>query len=245
LLRLPQNPYFGLMQLRSKIFWGILPLLMMLGGTARAQLFVGYNIGPALGRTLDADFRYYPKNEDWISFSLGGGYTFNGKMYFPRKKAECLSDFRNGGWHMRFGARNSFTTDHHDNHLFWGLDFLYSRQNESATFNTCDSTLVPERISQSVNVLSGSINFGYTWNPRLGKSIYQKFLLDFGLRVGYPIWSTAPLLGERDYISGLGFRWFPIRSLTLEPIVAFRWELFHGKYGYSKGKTKTRYKQKY
>lgn len=220
-----------------------LATLFALPKQIEAQLFAGYNLGPIFGRTLDADLRYYPKNEDWISFSAGAGYTFNGKMYFPRKKAECLSNFRNGGYHIRIGARNGLTVDHHDNHPFWGLDLLYSRQNESAVLNTCDSTLNPESISQSINVMSASINMGYTWNPLKGRTIVQKILVDFGLRIGYPFWSSAPLLGERDYISGLSFTWFPIRSITFEPIVAIRWELFHGKYGYYKQKTKVRYKK--
>ena len=230
------------MLLKRLGFIVLLTLIFAFPKIGKAQLFAGYNLGPIFGRTLDADFRLYLKNEDWISFSLGGGYTFNGPMYFPRKKAECLSHFRNGGYHIRAGARNSLTVDHHDNHMFWGLDFLYSKQNESAVFNTCDSTLNPVKVSQRIHVLSGAINFGYTWNPLKGKSIVQKFLVDFGLRVGYPFWTSAPLLGERDYISGLSFTWFPIRSITFEPIVAIRWELFHSRYGYSKGKTKIRYK---
>lgn len=232
----------ALMRLRLLSLSLVLLAMLAFPNLGKAQMFIGYNIGPILGRTLDADLRLYPKNEDWISFSLGGGYTMHGPMYFPRKKAECLSHFRNGGFHIRAGARNSLTVDHHDNHMFWGLDVLYSRQNESAVFNTCDSTLNPEKRSQSLNIVSGSINLGYSWNPMKGKSMKQKYLFDFGLRVGYPIWTSLPLLGERDYISGLGFTWLPIRSITFEPIIAFRWELFHSRYGYYKRKTKIRYK---
>lgn len=209
----------------------------------QAQLFFGPNIGPALGRTIDFGLLAYPKNEDWLAFSLSGGYTFSGPMYFPRKKAECLSGFRNGGWHIRAGARNGFTTDHHDNHLWWGLDLIYSRQNESAVLHTCDTSQAdPQHVSQDIHVMSGSISFGYSWNPMKGKTIYQRFLIDFGLRVGYPFWSSAPLLGQRDYISGLSFTWFPIRSITFEPMITFRWELFHGRYGFFKQKTKKRFK---
>lgn len=223
----------------------ILPLLFLVltAVPVQAQLFVGPNFGPIPGRTLDLGILAYPKNEDWLAISLSGGTTLQGPMYFPRKKAECLSGFRNGGWHIRAGARNGFTIDHHANHLWWGLDLIYSRQKESAVFHTCDTATVnPERISQNIGVLSGAINFGYTWNPMKKKTIYQRFLVDFGLRVGYPFWSSAPLLGERDYISGLGFTWLPIRSITFEPMVTIRWELFHGRYGFFKGKTRTRFK---
>jgi hypothetical protein len=208
----------------------------------QGQVYMGLNVGPAYARTVDLDFSFFPKNEDWLSFQVSGGYTFAGPMYFPRKKAECLTDFRNGGWHVRAGARNGLTTQHHSSHLFWGLDLVYSRQQESVVKHVCDtSTLNPERLAQNINVLGGAVNLGYTWNPFHKKSIYQIFLFDFGVRIGYPFWTQAPLLGERDYISGLGFTWFPIRSLTLEPMITLRWKLVKGKYGFFKGKKKTRY----
>lgn len=228
------------MRLRISLLLGL--MWMWVAATdVQAQLFVGPNVGGILGRTVDAGLLYYPKNEDWIAVSLSGGYTFNGPMYFPRRKAECIHDFRNGGWHMRLGLRNGLTTDHHANHMFWGADLVYSRQNESARINSCDTSSVPEStVAQSIDVMSLSVNLGYTWNPLRRKTIYQRFLVDFGLRIGYPFWSSAPPLGERDYFSGMGFTWFPIRSITFEPIAVFRWELFHGRYGYSKARTRKR-----
>jgi hypothetical protein len=209
----------------------------------QAQLFFGPNLGPILGRTADVGFLYYPKNEDWISASLSGGYTLYGPMYFARRDAECLKGFHNGGWHIRGGTRIGFTTDHHKSHMFCGFDLVYSRQREDALLHTCDTaTMPPVRFSQNISVMSGALNIGYTWNILHKKTIYQRFLLDFGLRIGYPFWSSAPLLGQRDYISGVGFRWFPFKSVTLEPMATFRWELWHGRYGYSKGKTRTRFK---
>ncbi|MBL0020604.1 MAG: hypothetical protein IPP17_30270 [Bacteroidetes bacterium] len=110
-------------------------LALTLGNEASGQLFAGYNAGPILGRTLDAGLLYYPKNEDWIAVAFSGGYTFQGPMYFARREAECLKQFKNGGWHMRLGLRNGLTTDHHSNHPWWGLDLIYSppkrkRQNQ-------------------------------------------------------------------------------------------------------------------
>jgi hypothetical protein len=164
-------------------------------------------------------------------------------MLFARREAECLRGFHNGGWHVRVGARNGFTTDHHKSHVFWGLDLVYSRQREDALLHACDTaTRDPIRFSQSLNVMSGSLSLGYTWNMLHKKTIYQRFLFDFGLRIGYPFWSSVPILGQRDYISGLGFMGFPFKSVTFEPIATFRWELFHAKYGYSKGKTRKRFK---
>jgi hypothetical protein len=230
------------MQLLKNI---ILAAVFILGVVDRlpAQLFFGPNVGPILGRTADAGLLHYPKNEDWIAVSLSGGYTVYGPMYFPRREADCLSQFHNGGWHVRLGLRNGLTTDHHANHMFWGADLIYSRQKEDARINTCDAaTEPPSTFSQNIHVMSAAINFGYTWNPLRKKTIYQRFLLDFGLRVGHSFWSSAPLLGERDYVSGVGFSWFPIRSITVEPLVAFRWELFHDRYGYHKAKTRKRFK---
>lgn len=218
-------------------------LLLLALTQASAQLFIGPNIGSAYGRTPEAGLLYYPKNEDWISIALGGGYTFNGPMYFPRKKAECIGHFRNQGWHIRLGLRNGLTTDHHENHLYWGLDLIYSRQHESVVRNACEDATEPlERVAQSINVWSGALNLGFTWNPLRRQTIYQKFLVDLGIRIAYPFASSAPLLGERDYISGVGFTWFPIRSIAFEPVLVLRWELFHSRYGYSKGKTKTLFK---
>ncbi|MEM0996298.1 MAG: hypothetical protein AAGN35_04425 [Bacteroidota bacterium] len=209
---------------------------------ASAQMYAGINLGPAYGRTVDAGLMLFPKNEDWLSFQLSGGYTFAGPMYFPRKKAECLANFRNGGWHVRLGARNGFTTQHHSSHLFWGLDLIFSRQNESALLNACDTaSAAPMSVSQNINVVTGAINLGYTWNPFHKKTIYQLVLIDFGLRVGYPFWSSAPLLGERDYISGAGFTWFPIRSLSVEPMAILRFKLVKGRYGFFKRRERKRF----
>jgi hypothetical protein len=65
------------------------------------------------------------------------------------------------------------------------------------------------------------------------------------LRIGYPFWSSEKPYGERDYYSGMGFTWLPIRSITFQPIASLRWELFHDRYGYSKGKTRQRFKSHY
>ncbi len=236
-------PYFYPTMRWLKILVLFAGLLLTFQNEVNAQLFAGYNAGPILGRTLDAGLLYYPKNEDWIAVSFSGGYTFHGPLYFARREAECLKQFKNGGWHMRLGLRNGLTTDHHANHPWWGLDLVYSRQNESARINTCDAaTAPPVTVSQSVNVMSAALNLGYTWNPLRKKTIFQRFVVDFGLRFGYSFWSSAPLLGERDYVSGLGFSWFPIRKVTLEPIAVFRWELFHDRYGYHKARTVKRFK---
>ena len=236
-------PRFGVPMLRSRNILLLALLLLAGAGSGMSQLFLGYNAGPILGRTADIGLQYYPKNEDWISVTLSGGATLYGPMYFARREADCLRKFHNGGWHIRLGARNGFTTDHHANHPWWGLDLVYSRQKESALINTCAAATEPEvTVTQSLNVMSGSLSLGYTWNPLRRKTIYQRFVIDFGLRLGYPFWSSEPLLGQRDYISGLGFRWFPIRSITLEPVAVFRWELFHNKYGYHKARTVKRFK---
>lgn len=236
-------PRFGVLMAKvQKIL--LLAILLLAGASSgMTQLFVGYNAGPILGRTADLGLQYYPKNEDWISLTLSGGATLYGPMYLARREADCLRKFQNGGWHIRLGARNGLTTDHHANHPWWGLELVYSRQKESALINTCAAATEPEMtVTQSLNVMSGALSLGYTWNPLRRKTIYQRFVIDFGLRFGYPFWTSVPLLGERDYISGLGFRWFPIRGITLEPIAAFRWELFHDKYGYHKARTVKRFK---
>jgi hypothetical protein len=222
----------------------LLPLLLLLLPLlTRAQVFVGPNVGAVFGRSIELGALVYPKNQDWIAASLSAGYTAPGPMYFPRKKAECVADFRNQGWHVRVGLRNGLTTDHHANHFFWGLDLTYSHQNESAVKNTCDNpTGDPFRIDQTVKVWSLGVNTGITWNPLRGKSIYQKFLVDFGLRMSYPFATSVPLIGQRDYISGVGFTWWPIRSIAFQPMAVLRWELFHNRYGYSKGKTRTLFK---
>lgn len=231
--------FYPRMRLRQSLF-GLTVLLCGLCSMAQAQLFVGANAGGILGRTVDAGLLYYPKNEDWIAVSLSGGYTVYGPMYFARREADCVRHFHNSGAHVRLGLRNGLTTDHHANHVFWGADLIYGRQNENAIVNNCDST--KHYFAQKYAVMSGSINIGYTWNPLRRKTIYQRILIDFGLRMGFPFWSSAPPLGERDYYSGLGFTWFPIRKIAFEPIAAIRFELFHSPYGYSKGKTRKRYK---
>lgn len=211
--------------------------LLLFAASAHGQFFAGLNGGPAYGRTLDGMVMLYPKNEDWIAFTASGGYTFRGPLYFPRK-ADCVDNFKHGGWHMRLGARNGLTTDDFSNHIFWGLEAVYSRQIESATINACDD---PRSRNQRVTVLSGSFNVGYTWNPFRKRTIYQYILVDFGLRASYPFWTNQPLYGERDYISGVGYTWLPIRSIAFEPMVALRVMLFKSRYGFSRFKEGKRF----
>lgn len=208
-----------------------------------AQVYLGPNLGPAYGRTVEAGLQVYIPNEDWISILASGGYTFEGPLYFPRKKKDCISDVYNQGWHMRIGARNGLTVDHHKSHMFWGLDLTYSHHEESALLNSCATATEPtDRQEQAYKVWSGGLALGYTWNPVFGRTIYQKFLLDFGLRISHPFYTSQEPFGERNYFSGIGFTWLPIRNVALEPIVAIRWELFHDKYGHNRMRTVKRYK---
>ena len=218
------------------VFWGMSGSLAL-----QAQLFVGPDVGGILGRTLDIGLIYYPKNEDWIAVTFGAGYTVPGPMYFARREADCVRRFHNSGGDIRLGLRNGLTTDHHANHVFWGTELVYSRQNERAVLGGCINPNA-DPSSHQFNVMSAALSLGYSWNPLRRKTIYQRFLFDFGLRVGYPFWMSDKSYSERTYYSGLGFTWLPIRSITFSPIAVFRWELFHNRYGFSKLKTRKRFK---
>ena len=202
----------------------------------QAQLYVGPNIGPLWGRTGDLQLYFYPHSEDWISASVSGGYTLNGSTYFPRRTADCIGSLKSGGWHIRAGARNDLTTKNHGSHPYWELLAVYTNQTESAITGTCDTSASLMRVEQQNHVISGAIRFGYTWNPFEGKTIYQRFLLDFGLQLGMPIWSSQDRLAERQYYSGIGLTYFPIRSIAIEPTITLRYRVGIRRYGYHKGR---------
>jgi len=219
------------------LFFG-LTMWFLLG---EAQLYVGPNIGPAWGRTGDLQFYYYPHNEYWIAASVSAGYTYFGRTYFPRRSAECLDHLRSGGWHVRVGARNDLTTKNHGSHPYWELLAVYTRQKESAIIGACDTSMSLTRREQVGTVISGALRLGYTWNPFERKTIYQRFLLDFGLQIGVPIWSSHGFLAERNYYSGIGLTYFPIRSVALEPTITLRYRVGTRRYGFHKGKTRSRF----
>lgn len=218
-------------------------VFLFLGLLAQAQAYIGPNLGPAYGRTGDLQLYIYPKNEDWIALSLSGGYSFMGKTYFPRQEKDCLDDLYSGGWHVRVGARNDFGTQNHSSHLYWELLAVYTRHRESALLNTCATTSEPRiPLDQTASVVSGAIRLGYTWNPLHKKTIFQVFLLDFGLQIGAPIWSSSPIVGERQHISGIGITRFPVKSVAIEPVIVFRWKLNERRYGFWKGRERKQYK---
>lgn len=220
-------------------------VFLFIGLATLAQGYIGPNFGPLYGRTGDLQFYVYPKNEDWIALSVSGGYSMMGKTYFPRKEKDCLDDLRSGGWHVRVGARNDLTTQNHGSHLFWELLAVYTRHKESALLNTCDqATSGRMEFEHTADVISGAIRMGYTWNPLHKKTIYQVFLLDFGLQIGAPIWSSAPIVQERQHISGIGITRFPFKSIALEPLITFRWKLNKRRYGFSKGRERKRFDEK-
>lgn len=203
----------------------------------QAQLYAGFNAGPALFRTGDVQFRLYPKNQDWIAFNFGGGGTFKAPFLLA-KKENCLLQWKSSGYHFRGGFRNGLTKDHHKSHLFWGADLVYSRVGEFATRDSCDGGGMPgEVIENRGNVLSGALTGGYTWNLLHKKTIYQKFLVDFGMQIGFPVWKDITFLGSRQYISGIGLGGLPIRSVHFELVAVARWELWHNRFGYKKPRT--------
>lgn len=220
-------------------------VFLFIGLASLAQAYIGPNFGPLYGLTGDMQLYVYPKNEDWIALSLSGGYKMNAGTYFPRQEKDCLNDLRSGGWHVRVGARNDLTTQNHSSHLFWELLAVYTRHSESATLNTCDGATGPRiAFDQTASVVSGALRMGYTWNPLHKKTIYQVFLLDFGLQIGVPVWSSKPIVQERQHISGIGITRFPIKSVALEPMITLRWKINKRRYGFYKGREKKRFNEK-
>lgn len=222
----------------------ILACLILLALSGQAQLYLGPNIGPLWGRTGDFQFYYYPHSEDWIAASVSAGYTAHGRTFFPQKAKECIDNLQSGGWHIRAGARNDLTTQNHSSHLYWELLAVYTNHNESAITGVCDTSTSLMRLEQDLHVISGAIRVGYTWNPFARKTIYQRFLLDFGLQVGLPIWSNKDRIAERNYYSGIGLTSFPFRTIAIEPTIILRYRVGTRRYGFHKGKTRTLFKAK-
>jgi hypothetical protein len=216
----------------------LLPLFFLLAGLgAHAQGYLGVNAGGILGRTGEAQLIMYPKNEDWISFHVGGGYTAPGPFFFD-KRDECLRNFFNHGWHVKAGFRNGITADLRRNHFFWGMSAIYSRTKERARQTYCDSLLENDVvIKHQVPTLGLALNGGWSWNVFRGKTAWDRLIIDFGMQVGTKVWVGEEFLSERNHVSGMGFGPIPFRRLHLEPMLMARYELWHGRYGSYKGRT--------
>jgi|GEM_PF-2158294 hypothetical protein len=228
-------------KLAPQLLW---PILLLVGGRSFSQVHGGLNLGPAYGRTIDAGLRVYIPDEDWISLHAEGGYTFEGPLYFPRKQADCLSDAYHAGYHFRVGFRNGITTDYRKSHLFWGAELTFVQHRESALLQSCQSDpQAPYRDQHSLRAWAGGFSLGYTWNPLQGKSYRQPVFLDFGLRVSHPFHFSHPPFGNRGYYSGIGYTYFPIRQVAIEPVFVLRWELWQDKKGYNRPRTVKRFKQ--
>lgn len=214
--------------------YGIL-LLVFSAPALPAQILVGWNVAPLINSTFEFHGFIHPKNEDWLSFTIGGGYTMNSPFLLD-KKEECLKNVKHGGYHFRAGARMQLTTDHHSNYFFWGASAVYTRHLEKALLNTCNSSLPLEHAVRRFGIVSGAVYVGYSWNPLRPHIHIEPLQLDFGFQLGFPLATGGEFFSKRNYISGLGYGNLPIRSLNLELIAMARFELAHFKYGYMKTK---------
>ena len=195
-------------------------------GEVDAQVYIGYNFGSGVGRTLDAQLHVYPKNEDWISVFAGGGYTIPGP-FFLTPKADSITGGQNSGWHSRLGARIGLTTDHHGDHLFFGSNLVFAGYKESGTRNL-ETEYMRKGISVGVGIFAG-------YSLRLfKKSVNNKLSIDLGFQAGVPFYSSAGFEGTYNYIPGLGYGFSKAPGLHGELLVLLKYELYHPPYGYRK-----------
>ncbi len=197
-----------------------------------AQGIWGYwNAGSLPARTLELGLAIHPKNEDWLTIHTGLGYTLNGGYYFP-KKTDCNTELKNGGTFIRLGARNSLTSDHHEDHLFWGIDALFIGYRESA-IDRCDADEPGKAVESKGKAFGGLLEAGYAWNISK-RSHTSRVFLDLGIRAGAPLYNSAPFLGSLNYLPGIGFGKSGSRGFNIAPVARFRVELWHGRYGHYK-----------
>lgn len=211
-------------------------ILFLLNIRLQAQVFATLNAGPLLGRGLEAFISVQPKNEDWLLFSAGGGATLRAPFFLSFLKEDCLKKFRNGGWDVFISARNNLTGDHHKSHLFWGLKMILAHQREIAIAESCYP--IQGTLDRRGWVLGGAAMAGYSvlLTPQ---SVDKKLFWDIGLQTGIPLYRQQQFLSPLNYVSGLGYGKTGNQGINFELIFALRYELIHGKYGFSKpGKVK-------
>lgn len=174
----------------------------------------------------------HPKNEDWITIDAGFGYTLKSGYYF-KEGGGCIDNQKNGGYFFKAGARNGLTTDHHEGHPFWGLSLIVSKVQESVVTNHCLPGHSGDLVVSNSTVFGGLAEVGYSFNISK-KAPLSKVFLDLGIRAGVPFYESNPFLASRNYIPGIGFGKVGNRGININPVIKFRLELAHGKYGYRK-----------
>ena len=224
--------YFQFTNLAIGFFWVLNTAFY--GSELNAQAFVGLNVGPGVGRTIDVFGMIHPKSQEWLSFTMGGGYTLPGPLYFTRKM-DCVSNYNNSGYHVRLGARHSLTTDHHKNFLFYGLNLVLSGQNESITQGICDNGKPPGSFQAKGIAVGGAINAGYSYNPT-SRFHKPKVHLDMGLQAGIPFYRTFVQPGSSSYLPGLGYGKTGRLGIYFELVLIVRYEFWHNIFGYSRPK---------
>ena len=163
--------------------------------------------------------------------SAGGGATLRAPFFLAPLKEDCLKKFRNGGWHTFISITNNLTDDHHKTHLFWGLKMVLAHHTEIAVPQACYP--VQGTLDRRGWVLGGSVLFGYS--VLLNKqSIEKNVFWDLGIQAGIPWYRQNEFLSPLNFISGLGYGKTGSPGINLGLIFAIRYELIHGKYGYSK-----------
>ncbi len=194
------------------------------------QGYVGLNAGPLTGRTLEGYFAAQPKNQDWLLFGFGGGYTMKGPNFLRLAPIDNLDHVRHGGYHFFAFLRNELTEDHHAHHLFWGLKFTMSQVNEWGIDKTTSDLLEEQNRIWGMGVLVG---YSIVLNRQ---GISKKIYFDFGIQPGFRIQESGDLLQQgMNYIGGLGYgRTGVERGFNFDLIAALRYELWHGRFGYKK-----------
>ncbi|MCB9231338.1 MAG: hypothetical protein H6581_06740 [Bacteroidia bacterium] len=227
--------------MRQTLLGGMLLFAFQAG---MSQIWAGLNGGPALGRTLDGFAMIQPHNQEWLSVTASGGFTFPGPFFLHPFSNDCLKKNHHSGSHFRVGFRNNLMSGrqnpawgHHQSHFFWGMNLVISKYKEWAENDGCYPGEPMGTISRSQVLAGGAVLAGYAWNL-VPFTRDKNLFLDLGVQFGLPIDPQAGFLGKLNYIPGLGYGKSGVTGwgTNFEFIAILRYEVFHGRYAYNKPK---------
>lgn len=197
--------------LTTSIF--VIGFLSQLNAQTTKTNYIGLNLPPMLGTTLDIGFERNIKPN--FSVEISSGYVFNSKLNSLFKKGSLFDLDKKSGFFLKLGARYNFRKDLSKFAPFLGLNIVNAIAMEEGIYVGLDNPNIPYPINNNSYNLGISGIIGFT------SPADKKLNVDVGIQAGRLL--VDNLMDFHSYMPGMGVNYGA--SLRLQGIVRIKYRL--------------------
>lgn len=177
--------------------------------------YIGLNLPPMLGTTLDIGFEHTIKPN--FSVEISSGYVFNSKLNSLLKKGSLFDLDKKSGFFLTLGARYNFRKDLSKFAPFLGWNIVNAIAMEEGTYIGEDTPSIP----YPDPIVNNSYNLGITGIIGVTSPSDKKLNVDVGIQVGRLL--VDDLLDFHSYMPGMGVKYGSV--LRFQGIVRIKYRL--------------------